>query len=242
MKRTILLLLIVVSLAGLKAQESGGSGFFSGTFYMGGRIGYGIVNFESIIAGENDFAQTTYDNYSVGALGNYKLDGRFGFQLEASFSKYGAKNIMPEYLYSPSSPVLATSGSGSSVDHVDMDIYTIDVPLTVRFSLGGGAFSPYVYAGVNYAFNVKGVTTITRKTTFNDIVKYDESSDDITDRIIYNEFAPVVGAGVTMDLIGYKFFADARYKYGMTNLSNVDNNLGFTNRALWISVGLIFQL
>src|SRR5659263_131458 len=48
MKKTILLLLIIVSFSNLKAQERTVSASSSGGLYIGVKAGYGIVNFKAI--------------------------------------------------------------------------------------------------------------------------------------------------------------------------------------------------
>ena len=87
-----------------------------------------------------------------------------------------------------------------------------------------------------------GRALIIREITLNDIVDSRTSTDDITPRIRYSEFAPIGGCGVMFNMFKISVFGDVRYKYGFTNLSNVDNSLGFTNSALWISAGLLLNL
>jgi len=162
--------------------------------------------------------------------------------VEANYARYGARDIIPTYIYSPLSPIFADYGASSTVHRVDMDLYNIDFPLTIRFTLSTLSFSPYIYGGINYGLNVTGRTTIIRKVISNDVVDYRRSHDNITDRIVFNEFAPVAGFGIKKETLRFTFFGDVRYKYGFTNLSNVDNNLGFTNSALWVSAGLYLSL
>lgn len=241
MKKTLLLLLIVVSLNSLKAQESSESGS-PGKIFVGAKIGYGIVKYKSIISAEKNFATMTYNNLSYGILAGYKLNALVSFQLEGNFAQYGARNIIPTYLYSPQSPVLADYGANSTLHRVDMNLFTIDVPVTAKLTFKEGNFSPYVYAGINSGINVIGKTSIIREITFNDAINYETSKDDITARVISNEFAPIAGGGVMINMFKLTFFGDVRYKYGITNLSNVDNKLGFTNNALWVSAGVLFTL
>jgi hypothetical protein len=241
MKKTVLLLFLVVLFNSLKAQESGGSESKGGLF-IGAKVGYGIVNYEAISKAEKNFAERSYLNLAYGIIAGYKLNGLISFQFEGNYAQYGARNIIPSYIYSPQSPILANYNSFSTVHQVDMELFNIDVPLTLRLTLGEGNFAPYFYGGVNYGINVIGRTSIVRKIAYNEVVDYSTSTDDITPRIIQNEFAPIAGCGVMINLFKVSFFGDVRYKYGISNLSNVDNNLGFTNRALWISTGIVLNL
>lgn len=184
----------------------------------------------------------TFDNFSFGLLTGYKFSGLISLQLEGNFSQYGAHHIIPTYLFSPYSPLLANYGPVSTVDHVDMDLYSIDVPLTVKVSLKEGTFSPYVYCGVNYGINIIGRASIVRRIANGEDVDYRTATDDITARLIQNEFAPIIGCGIKTDMLKISLFGDVRYKYGITNLSNIDNFLGFTNSALWVSAGFFIYL
>lgn len=241
MKKPLLLVLLVVSLGNLYAQDGGGIVF--GKFYFGGKLGYGTVDFISTDVNVDGFADRTYRNISYGVLAGYKINAKISVQVEGVYAQYAANNILYDHIYRPDNPLLVSYSSNSVIDHVDMDLYYMDIPVIARYHLGSGALAPYVYAGVNWAINVTGYTTIVRAITDPYGTMYREFNDGITEQIQFNEFAPVFGGGVNMNL-GDKFtvFGDARIKYGVQNLSNVQNNLGFKNNALWLSAGLIFNL
>jgi Outer membrane protein beta-barrel domain len=241
MKKILLLFLIIVVFSGgLMAQESESSSLGS-KFYIGAKGAYGIVDYESIITSETNFSEMTFDNISYGILFGYNITGKLGLQLEANYSRYGADKIIETYLYSPSSPVLQSYGESSVVDHVNMDLYYIDVPLLAKYTFSELGFSPYIYIGANWGINVLGNTTIVRKITEGEEV-YRNYKDDITSRIRYYDIAPVAGLGAKINMGSLSLLIDARYKHGFMNLSNVDNGMGFTNRALWVSVGLVYNL
>jgi hypothetical protein len=240
MKKTILFLFIVVFFSSLKAQDSESGS--PGGLFLGAKVGYGIVNYSAITKADAKFADVSYNNLAFGIIAGYKLNGLLSFQLEGNYAQYGARNIQTSYIYSPQSPVLANYGANSKVHHVNMDLFNIDVPLTIRLSFGSGNLTPYIYGGVNYGINVIGRTSIVRQVTYNVVIDYSTSTDDITPRIIKNEFAPIGGCGVMVNMFKMSFFGDVRYKYGFTNLNNVDNNLGFTNSAIWVSAGLVLNL
>ncbi len=231
---------MVVFSGGLMAQETesaaGGS-----KIYVGAKGAYGIVDFESVIKTVTDFSEMTFDNISYGIVAGYNLTGNLGLQLEVNYSQYGANNIIETYVYSPGSPVLQSYGEFSIIDHVDMDLYYMDIPVLVKYTVSELGFSPYIYAGVNWGINVLGNTTIVRKISESEEI-YREYKDDISDRIRYNEIAPVGGLGVRMNMGSLSILGDVRYKHGFKNLSNVDNGLGFTSKALWISIGLVYNL
>ena len=240
MKKIILFLFIIVSLGRLMAQdESGGPNYRNP--YLGVKFGYGIVEFKSSVKDVNNFAEITYNNLSYGVVAGYNITGRISIQLEGNYAQYSARNIIPTYLYSPQSPLLQTYNSNSTVDRVDIQLYNIDVPLLVQVSLKDYGLTPYIYGGLNLGINISGRSTIVRKIVENG-TSYREYRDDITERIIYNEFAPVFGVGIKKNSGNISLFGDVRYKYGYENLSNVDNDLGFTSSALWISAGIIYNL
>jgi hypothetical protein len=239
MKKILLLFIIIVIFPiGLIAQdESGGGG--GGGFFVGARASFGMVKFESITSARN-FAEATWDNLAYGIMAGYNLTGNLSVQIEGIYSQYGADKIIPTYIYSADSPVLQPYNSNSVVDHVNMDLYYIDIPVLLKYTMSEIGFSPYVYAGADWGINVLATTTIVRAVTL-DEVTYREFKDDITDRIKYNEFSPVAGLGVKMDMGSLSFFGDLRYKHGLKNLSNVDNGLGFKNHAFWLNVGLYYN-
>lgn len=241
MKKILLLFLIIVVFSGgLTAQDSESVGG-KGKFFFGAKAGYGAVYFQSIIKSETDFAEMTFDNTSYGLVFGYNITGKLGLQIEGNYAKYGADNIIPTYVYAEQSPVLQTYGETSEIDHVNMDLFYADVPLLFKYTFSEIGLSPYLYAGVNWGINILGTTTIVRR-----ISEIEESyrayKDDITERITYNEFAPVAGAGARWNFGNLSIIGELRYKYGLMNLSNYDNGFGFTNQALWLSVGLVYNL
>jgi hypothetical protein len=241
--RKILLLFIIIAAfpIGLIAQddqsESGGGG--GGGFYVGAKAAYGMVKFESITS-MKDFAEATWDNVAYGVVAGYNLTGNISVQIEGIYSQYGADRIIPTYIYSADSPLLQSYNANSVVDHVNMDLYYIDVPLLLKYTRSEIGFSPYVYAGVDWGINVLATTTIVRALTAGEVF-YRDYKDDITDRIKYNEVSPVAGLGAKMDMGSLTLFGDLRYKHGFNNLSNVDNGLGFKNSSFWLNVGIVFN-
>jgi hypothetical protein len=241
MKNALLLFLMVIFLSNLSAQDSGSNIVFN-RFYIGAKAGYGTVEFNSTDLSITKFAERTYRNISYGLVTGFKVSPRFTIQAEGVYAQYGANNILYDHVYSASNPLLTSYSSTTSVDHVDMDLYYIDIPLTFQYSLSEGDFAPYVYAGANWAINVLGYTTIVRAIADQQGTIYREFNDGITEQLVYYEFAPVGGVGVNLNIGRFTLFGDARFKYGIMNLSNVKSRLGFTNNALWLSAGLTFGL
>jgi hypothetical protein len=240
MKKVLLLLVIVVSLGNLYAQDD----VVLSKFYIGGKIGYGSVSFESTDETEGDFAERTFLNFSYGIVAGYRINSKITIQTEGVYAQYSADNIKYEYIYSPTNPLIQLTGETSWIDHVDMDLFYMDIPLIFKYNFGGRTLTPYAYAGVNWGINIQGYTTITRATSdpYGGIL-YSEYVDGITEQINYYDFAPIIGGGVNMNL-GDKItiFGDLRYKYGVQNISNVQNGLGYKNNALWLSAGLVLNL
>lgn len=240
MKKILLLVLIVVSLGKLNAQDD----VVLSKFYFGGKIGYGTVSFESTDPSENNFAERTYLNLSYGVIAGYRINAKITVQAEGVYAQYSANNIKYEYIYRANNPLITSYSETSTIDHVDMDLYYIDIPVTARYNIGNGALAPYVYAGVNWGINVSGYTTITRAITDpNAGIIYREYNDGITEQIQYYDFAPIFGGGINLNLGDrLTLVGDLRYKLGVQNISNVQNGLGFKNNALWLSAGLVFNL
>lgn len=241
MKKILLLFIIIVVFSGgLTAQDSESVGG-EGKFFIGAKAGYSVVDFESIVKSERDFAEMTFDNISYGIVFGYNITGKLGLQIEGNYSKYGANNIIETYIYSEQSPVLQTYGESSEIDHVNMDLFYADVPLFFKYTFSEIGLSPYLYAGVNWGINILGNTTIVRKISEIEEI-YRAYKDDITERIMYNEFAPIAGAGARWNFGNLSIIGELRYKHGFQDLSNVDNGFGFTNKSLSVSVGLVYNL
>lgn len=240
MKKILLLFIIVVFSGGLTAQDSESVGG-KGKFFIGVKAGYGVVDFESVLRSEDDFAEMTFDNTSYGLVFGYNITGKLGLQIEGNYAKYGADKIIETYIYSENSPVLQTYGESSEIDHVNMDLFYADVPLFFKYTFSEIGLSPYLYAGVNWGINILGNTTIVRKISEIEEI-YRNYKDDITERIMYNEFAPIAGAGARWNFGNLSIIGELRYKHGFQDLSNVDNGFGFTNKALWVSAGLVYNL
>jgi len=231
---------MVVFLSNLNAQDEGSNIVFN-RFYVGVKAGYGTVDFESTDLSIKDFAERTYLNLSYGIVAGFKITGKLSVQAEGSYAQYSANKILYDHIYSENNPLLASYSSSSTIDHIDMDLFYVDIPVILRYSLSDNDFAPYVYAGANWAINMTGYTTIVRAITDFQGTIYREFNDDITAQIQYNEIAPIVGAGLSLNIGRFSVFGDARIKYGLMNLSNVQNSLGFTNNALWLSAGLTFS-
>jgi len=237
MKKILLLVLIVVSLGNLYGQD-----VVLSKFYAGAKVGYGTVSFNSTTPSENNFAESTYLNLSYGVVAGYRVNDKISVQAEGVFAQYSANNIMYEYIYRASNPLIQ-SDAISFVDHVDLDISSIDIPVTARYQFGGRTLSPFAYVGVNWGINVQGYTTITRATE--DPIAgtmYREYVDGITEQINYYDLAPIFGGGLNMNL-GDKItlMGDLRYKLGVMNISNVQNGLGYKSSALWLSAGAVWN-
>lgn len=243
MKKILLLfILIAVPSIGLIAQETESGSGGGGRFYAGAKAAIGMVKFKPVNSSE-DFAETTWNNMSYGIVLGFNITGNLSFQVEGLWSRYGADKITPTYIYSAESPLLQSYSSTSVVDHVNMDLYYADIPLLIRYKISETGFSPYFYAGANWGINVQSSTAIVRAITIDiDKVFYREFRNDITNRILYYEFAPVAGIGLEMNIGKLSVFVDLRYKYGLMNLSNIENGTGFKNSALWQNLGLVLNL
>ncbi len=241
MKKILLLFVLIAGVqVGLIAQDSESGSVSGGGFYVGAKAALGMVKFVPINSTEN-FAETTWNNLAYGIVAGINIFGNLSLQVEGLFSQYGADKIIPTYIYSAESPLLQSYNSNSVIDHVNMDLYYADIPLLLKYKVSETGFSPYIYAGANLGINVQSTTTIVRKTTVGDVF-YRDFKNDITDRILYYDFAPVAGLGVEMNMGTLSIFGDLRYKHGLMNLSNIENGTGFKNSALWLSLGLVLNL
>jgi opacity protein-like surface antigen len=115
--------------------------------------------------------------------------------------------------------------------------YTLDfleIPIMVRATLGWGAVRPYLFAGPNFGIRLKASSDNTSAGG--------SQSYNVKDQIGSTNVSIEVGAGV-----GYKFAenttltGDARYSYGLVNLSRTDGD-SWKTRDVRVMIGLLFRL
>ena len=113
----------------------------------------------------------------------------------------------------------------------------IDMPLTLKYKFGQGSVQGYVRAGPTVGYAVSGVVT----TRLNSIIDIKVAETDLDPQgELYNAFeiGGVVGAGFEIPTASGKFFIDAGFSHGFTDVLNEPIiDLRVNNRAISVGIG-----
>lgn len=156
-----------------------------------------------------DFSSISEMNY--GLVAEYGITDQFALQTELNFLKKGfttKANLTDLELFGLELPIGGRAETKFSY---------VEVPLLAKYSFGGEGFQAYVTAGPTLGYATSGrIDTKARV-----LVDFKIGSTPINlDAINYNRFevGATAGAGVSYTTGFGKFFADARFSQGFTEL------------------------
>jgi len=116
-------------------------------------------------------------------------------------------------------------------------MHYIDMPLAVKYRFGSGAVKGYIKAGPTMGYAVAGSGT----TRINSIVDIKVAEINLDPQgSLYNAFevGGLVGAGFEIPTAQGRFFVDASYTHGLTNIFDVPVvDLRVKNRAFGLGIG-----
>lgn len=182
-----------------------------------------------------DFTNISEANF--GLVAEYGITDQFAFQTELNFLKKGfttKANLDNTELFGINLPVGGRAETKFSY---------VEVPLLAKYSFGNtDGFQAYLTAGPTFGYATSGrIDTKARV-----LVDFDLGSTNINlDNINYNRFevGATAGAGVSYATSFGKFFADARYSQGFTELYDfplVDEKI--KNKGFGVNVGFMVPL
>lgn len=177
-------------------------------------------------ATEENIMATARQGVILGASASFTLAPPLRLQVEAQYTKKGIE--------------IGTTGPSASPG----DIYNLsylEIPVNIRFDIGSQAFGVYALAGTNIG------------TLLSASREYNRSQDNTGENSQINEFltpmnmALELGGGVGIGLGGgATLFADARYSFGLVEISDGDqsvlNRNSWTPRDLKVVSGVRFRL
>lgn len=118
----------------------------------------------------------------------------------------------------------------------------IEMPLLAKAKVGNDRIQAYAVLGPSFGYALNG-KLITRPRFF---IEFDAIRTDLNfDNLDYNRFevSAVGGLGVQVNFNGGKWFADARYTQGLTQLYNFPIvNEQIKNRGIALSTGVMIDL
>jgi hypothetical protein len=195
--------------------------------------------------------------YQYGFIGMLKINRLLSVSLEPSFGHYA-------FHYSTKSAWISTSDPSGRIEatsHFTDKLRYFEIPLELRYELGGGQIRPFLAAGFFYGMltNATGKAELTTSQYLNGIeIAFDhsESTVDISGNYISTRLATYPGIGLMVNLDYAVLFAEADYYLSLHNIVNesarfsnqqsvggsynVPDNLKFDN--LVFNLGILFNI
>ena len=176
--------------------------------YVGIKAGLNFTNYDI----EADFDYKSNTGFHIGAVGHLPLGEKAGLQLEALYSAEQA----------------ATDYDTVAFNEVDLDY--IEVPLLFTYNLTKGL---QIQAGPQFELKVNSEVSLNDGIDFG--TDEDSIKQEIEDDFKSMNFDAAVGVQYTLPAIG--IFAQARYVYGITDISET---MDLTSNQFLLSVGMKF--
>ncbi len=185
------------------------------------------------------------------------LKNKTGIVVGASFSSSLVPfiSLQPEILYSEKGARFEESETiplddfgfpgqtaAATIDGT-FDLKYVEVPVLLRVGLPVPGFSPFVYAGPSFAYNLSADFKIDVAATFMG-ESFSETilDEDIKDDIKNFDVGFVIGGGMEFGLPLLKLHAEIRYTMGLSNVidNNNGNDLDLKNGVFSLMVGVTF--
>ncbi|HSG49906.1 MAG TPA: porin family protein [Longimicrobiales bacterium] len=107
----------------------------------------------------------------------------------------------------------------------ELDLAYLEIPAVLKLGLPLGPIRPSVFGGAALSFNTG----------------CDSGGEDCGDSVKSTDFSGIMGADVSISLGGLSLWADARYHFGLQNVSDAQDVVGdLKNRNWTLQVGLGF--
>lgn len=108
----------------------------------------------------------------------------------------------------------------------DLSLNYLEIPAVMKLGLPLGVLKPSLLGGVALGFNTG----------------CDGPDGDCADEVTSTDFAGIFGADVVFDLGGPSLWADARYYFGLSDISDAADIDELKNRAWMLQAGIGFPL
>jgi len=181
---------------------------------------------------------STKTGFVAGVSFNKSLFPLLSLQSEILYSEKGAKFDFPFDDFND------LNGFGSASVDASIDLKYLEVPVLLRAGLPIPGFSPFVYAGPAFAFNLSAEMSYDIDVTVNGMQFSESESEDIKDDIKSFDVGIVVGGGLEFGLPMLKLHAEARYTMGLGSILDIDNGNGddfdLKNGVISLMVGVTF--
>ena len=137
--------------------------------------------------------------FTLGALGEYRLNEWFGVRLSAEYTHKGGSMLNPRLFYAKDDPMLGIPELDKTLYCTNLTIHTIEIPATVCFilPLKSSAFRPFFVAGPSFGHNFFARADNYFLWEFNGAPNdlLDETSDRVIDKIAPWNISVYTGIG-----------------------------------------------
>jgi hypothetical protein len=159
----------------------------------------------------------------------------FGGVVDYELSKHTALHLEPMYLRK----FPQISEGAPNFRKVKFQLTYLEVPVMLKYAFGTNHSRPYVMAGPTIGFNLSSSAGFREVGILNSI---SESWTDMNTKLV--DFGLGFGAGVSVMRSNHSILVEARYAFGLTNISNDPNDSygDLKSRGLQVFTGLTFPL
>jgi hypothetical protein len=193
-------------------------------------VSFADVRADGINFGNNFLDPRTIAGVTAGLYSEIPMGSGFYFAPEVRYAQKGfsVRESMDLHVFGLDVPIGAEAVTR---------MHYIDVPLALKYRIGEGAVQGYLKAGPTLGYAVGGSVT----TRINSIIDIKVAEIDIDPQgEMYNAFevGGMVGAGLEIPTARGKFFVDASYTHGLTNIFDVPVvDLRVKNKAFGVGIG-----
>jgi hypothetical protein len=186
------------------------------------RLGVNISDFNGDVANNN-----IQLGFSGGAMLTYSVVNTFGISVEALYSQKGAKF--------ENAPVVVNNSTQRM--NFNRRINYIEVPVLARYFLNkNGDFRPNLFIGPDFGFKLSAKDVNRELTTGTE-----QPDADISSAINPVDVGITGGIGLNFSVIeSTRFLIDARYTYGLTDITEAAGNI--SNSAITLTFGVSFGI
>jgi|GEM_PF-4681712 hypothetical protein len=174
--------------------------------------------------------------YYVGGFFEYKFSDKMGLQADANFIEFGAQEIPTNLIFSTSSAIL------NNVKSVDLSIYGVDVPLSLKYHFTDVYPEFYICAGLSGTYILKAQAALNKEVSVAGGQSRSTAYVDVTPKVQDMQGTALIGGGASIPFKSIYVQVNISFHYGITDLSanNVAANNGFSSKYLKLGVGISF--
>ena len=183
-------------------------------------------------------------DFRLGAIGVANF-ARIGYEPSPqglpldTFTRWGAGGVLElglsEKLSLVAQPMYLGKGMKFSDGEVELryEFNYVEVPLLVKYRLGGGGVRPFLQAGPSLGFSQKS------QFTFDDGSR--EETADSPDEAVSTDFSLWLGGGLEIPAGGARAFVETGYAFGFADVMGRDDG-EITTRGFQVKFGVTFGL